>query len=176
MSRFTGNSNILNERGVENYEEAIELAYQITLKKTLRDPSTFNSALCDDNTGRHRIFLLKNNDKNDRLYITCNTGKQVTFSQIRFYKAGRLKQDIIQFYKPLGFFVKGPREMDFNVFGENGEVTNVEKKWVIDLFRFSKNDSDETSNETSNETRNVFPKTMVTDTTGPISFMSDDET
>jgi hypothetical protein len=65
-----------------------------------------------------------------------NTAQQLTFSQIKFYKGGRLKQDIIAYYKPNGYYVKGPREMELNTYNSEGESTGTEIKWVIDLFRF----------------------------------------
>ena len=138
MSKFSKNNNILIEKGVDNYDQAIELAYQITLRKSLRDPSKFAFSEEDKlDNNRHRIFLLNDKDPKDKLYITTNSANQLSFSQIKFYKGGRLKQDIIAYYKPHGFYVKGPREMELNTYNSEGKSIGTEKKWVIDLFKFN---------------------------------------
>jgi len=177
MSKFSKNNDILNEKGVESYEQAIELAYQITLRKSLKDPSKFTPISEDPDkidNNRYRIFLLNNNDPKDRLFITMNTASQLTFSQIKFYKGGRLKQDIIQYYKPYGFYVKGPREMELNTYNTEGESTGSERKWVIDLYKF-KDRKEENLDIVENPTDNSVDFPMDTSTDIPVNFAPDDE-
>ena len=67
-------------------------------------------------------FLIRTDGENDK--IICKDGK--VFLKSRFLKNNKFKKSLIDYYKPMGVFVKGPKE----IIRRDGSVMN---KWIIEL-------------------------------------------
>ena len=135
--------NILETKGLLDYKEAIEMAYQILLKQlckpaeevfsTIEKLKTANSATVPGQTlhNRYRISL-DLGEQRDFIVLTLVNAKRHEFSRARFLEKRRIKNDLIAYYKPMGLFVKPPAKTP---------QTNV---WVIDLlFRNGDNGMDQ---------------------------------
>tara|TARA_X000001036_G_C20691674_1_gene809619 strand:+ start:3821 stop:4369 length:549 start_codon:yes stop_codon:yes gene_type:complete len=131
--------NILETKGLLDYKEAIEMAYQILLKQlckpadevfnTIEKLKTANSATVPGQAlhNRYRISL-DLGEQRDFIVLTLVNAKRHEFSRARFLEKRRIKNDLIAYYKPMGLFVKPPAKTP---------QTNV---WVIDLlFRNGEN-------------------------------------
>tara|TARA_B100001094_G_scaffold168879_2_gene163317 strand:- start:3906 stop:4499 length:594 start_codon:yes stop_codon:yes gene_type:complete len=125
--------NILETKGLVDYKEAIEMAYQILLKqlcKPVEEVSSTIDKLKAANSGtapgqaihnRYRISL-DLGEQRDFIVLTLVNAKRHEFSRARFLEKRRIKNDLIAYYKPMGLFVKPPQKTP---------DTNV---WVIDLL------------------------------------------
>lgn len=69
-------------------------------------------------------FLIRTDDENDK--IVCKDGK--IFLKSKFLASKNFKKSLIDYYKPLGIFVKGPKE----IIRKDGSVMN---KWMIELMQ-----------------------------------------
>jgi hypothetical protein len=67
-------------------------------------------------------FLIKTDIENDKIY--CSNGR--FFLKSRFLKNKMFKKNLIDYYKPLGIFVTGPKE----ILKRDGICTN---RWLIEL-------------------------------------------
>jgi len=126
MSKFD-KRNLLEEKGVKNYNEAIELSYQILRNKcTMEDmPNRIESK------GRYRLVLLdmdENETVKDTIYITLSNGGQMKFLISKFLQGKRLKYDLIQYYSDMNIYVRGP------YIATNEDKQN--ESWVIDFSFF----------------------------------------
>lgn len=125
--------NILETKGLVDYKEAIEMAYQILLKQlckpseevfdTIEKLKMANSSSLPGQAihNRYRISL-DLGEQRDFIVLTLVTAKRHEFSRARFLEKRRIKNDLIAYYKPMGLFVKPPQKTP---------NTNV---WVIDLL------------------------------------------
>lgn len=68
-------------------------------------------------------FLIKTDEENDK--IVCNDGR--IFLKSKFLKNKNFKKSLIEYYRPLGIFVKGPTE----IIRRDKSVMN---KWIIELM------------------------------------------
>jgi hypothetical protein len=68
-------------------------------------------------------FFIKTDGDNDK--IICNDGK--IFLRSKFLNNKNFKKSLIDYYRPLGVFVKGPTE----IVRRDGSITN---KWLIQLL------------------------------------------
>jgi len=68
-------------------------------------------------------FLIKTDGENDK--ILCKDGK--IFLKSRFLNNKNFKKSLIDYYRPLGIFVKGPKE----IIRRDGSLTN---KWLLELM------------------------------------------
>jgi hypothetical protein len=68
-------------------------------------------------------FLIKTDGENDK--IICNDGK--IFLKSKFLNNKNFKKSLIDYYKPMGIFVKGPKE----IIRRDGSIMN---KWIIELM------------------------------------------
>ncbi len=68
-------------------------------------------------------FLIKTDGEND--IILCKDGK--IFLKSKFLSNKNFKKSLIDYYKPIGIFVKGPRE----IIRRDGSIMN---KWIIELM------------------------------------------
>jgi len=68
-------------------------------------------------------FLIRTDDENDK--IVCKDGK--VFLKSKFLVNKNFKKSLIDYYRPLSIFVKGPRE----IIRRDGSVMN---KWIIELL------------------------------------------
>ncbi len=67
-------------------------------------------------------FLIRTDGENDK--IICKDGK--VFLKSKFLINTEFKKNLIYYYKPMGVFVKGPKE----IIRRDGSVMN---KWIIEL-------------------------------------------
>jgi len=70
-------------------------------------------------------FIIDTNDEND--IINNDDDYPIKFTKSKFinFKSKKLKSDLINYYKPLGYFVKGPFELIIN---------NKVNKYYIELY------------------------------------------
>lgn len=68
-------------------------------------------------------FIIRTDDANDK--IVCRDGK--IFLKSKFLNNKNFKKNLIDYYKPLGIFVKGPKE----IIRRDGSLMN---KWMIELM------------------------------------------
>ena len=95
-------------------------AFDIFLNQCQIDQSTLNKQLSTDNCFR---FLIKTDPENNK--IVCRDNK--IYLRSKFLINGNFKRSLIEYYKPMGIFVKGPRE----IIRRDGTVIN---KWIIELI------------------------------------------
>ena len=128
--------NILETKGLENYKEAIEMAYQIllrqlckkqdevfdTIEKLKSQPLTEGQAPHN----RYRItFDLS--EQRDFIVLTLVDGKRHEFSRAKFLEKKRIKSDLIAYYKPMGLFVRPPHKT------QNSDVWNIDLLFRADI-------------------------------------------
>lgn len=101
-------------------ENSFNEAYEIFLKQC-----TINKQILDNEllSGQSFRFVIKTDDKND--HIVCN--KRI-FLKSKFLMSKSFKKSLIDYYKPLNIFVKGPKE----ILRRDGSSIN---KWLIELFK-----------------------------------------
>ncbi len=68
-------------------------------------------------------FLIRTDDENNK--IICKDGK--VFLKSRFLTNKNFKKCLIDYYKPIGIFVKGPKE----ILRRDGSIMD---KWIIELI------------------------------------------
>jgi hypothetical protein len=68
-------------------------------------------------------FLIKTDNENDK--IVCKDGK--VYLKSKFLNNKNFKKSLIDHYRPMGIFVKGPRE----IIRRDGSIMN---KWIIELM------------------------------------------
>jgi len=68
-------------------------------------------------------FLIRTDGENDK--IICKDGK--IFLKSKFLNNKNFKKNLIDYYRPMGVFVKGPKE----IIRRDGSVMN---KWIIELM------------------------------------------
>lgn len=90
-------------------------SFNFLLKNCMIDKEILEKNLIETNCYR---FIMRTDGENDK--IVCNDGK--IFLKSRFFMNKNFKQSLIQYYKPIGIFMKGPKEI-------------IEKVWVIELTR-----------------------------------------
>ena len=129
--------NILETKGVVNYREDIELAYQILRNQcTVHDISQRLDDQCQEQPS-YRFTILDEADVDtpkDKIYITMKNGSQMTFSKTRFLNGKRLHFDLIKFYSNKDLYISGPSVLEN--FHDDSEVPV--KSWVIDISPFRK--------------------------------------
>ena len=123
--------NLLDEKGVVNYSEAIELAYQILRKKCSLDDMSSKI----ESKGKYRLTILDVNElttAKDTIYITLNNGGQLKFLISKFLQGKRLKYDMIKYYSEMNIYVRGPYILKYGI--DSG--TEQKESWVIDFSFF----------------------------------------
>lgn len=108
---FTNNNPYVDNK----YEEALN----ILLQQCLIDKEILYKYLSTHNCYR---FLIKTNEDNNE--IICGDG--TIYLKNKFLSNKIFKTNLINYYKPLGIYVKGPKEL----VKRDGIST---KRWIIDL-------------------------------------------
>jgi len=109
-------TNILTLKGLNNFEEGIEMAYQILLRQ-LKIPldalhakiqaiDAQNSTEPDKQPVNFYRIKLETQGDSDAIFVTMVTGKTLKFSKNKFMTRKRIKADLISHYKPGGYYVK----------------------------------------------------------------------
>ena len=132
-------NNILMTKGLVDYKEAIEMAYQILVRQVCKnkddvmatidkirntEPKADDRATSQEQNGnqnRYRIQL-DLTEQRDFIILTTIDSKRHEFSRSKFLDKRRIKNDLIAYYKPLGLFVKPPQKQP------NSNI------WYIDLL------------------------------------------
>jgi len=124
------NTNILALKGLNTFEEGIEMAYQIllrqltipldTLQSKIQAIDAQNSTEPDKQPVNFYRIKLETGGDSDTIYITMVTGKTLKFSRNKFMNRKRIKSDLISHYKPGGYYVKP---------GCDGSVWSVDLYW-----------------------------------------------
>jgi hypothetical protein len=107
-----------------NYLLEYNLAYHMFLKEMCIDINDLN-LIKNNNSETKYKYIFDISTEND--IINNNSEFPIKFYKSKFinYKNKKLKIDLINYYKPLGFYVKGPFELI------NGSNVN---KYYIELF------------------------------------------
>lgn len=126
-------------KGLVDYKEAIEMAYQILVRQVCKNKDDVMATIdkirntepkADDratspeqngNQNRYRIQL-DLTEQRDFIILTTIDSKRHEFSRSKFLDKRRIKNDLIAYYKPLGLFVKPPQKQP------NSNI------WYIDLL------------------------------------------
>lgn len=124
------NEEIKFQKIQDSYLYNYNLAYNNFIKSLCIDENTLNNlkGQIDESTGKeitkHRI-IIDVSEEND--YINTGTNYEIKFLKSKFinFKFKKLKSDLISYYKPLSFFVKGPFEININ---------NNVSKYYVELF------------------------------------------
>ena len=128
--------NILEIKGLENYKEAIEMAYQILLRQLCKKQDEVFDTIEKLKTqplnegqvphNRYRItFDLS--EQRDFIVLTLVDGKRHEFSRAKFLEKKRIKSDLIAYYKPMGLFVRPPHKT------QNSDVWNIDLLFRTDI-------------------------------------------
>tara|TARA_X000001036_G_scaffold420386_1_gene441195 strand:- start:982 stop:1530 length:549 start_codon:yes stop_codon:yes gene_type:complete len=122
-------NNILETKGLVDYKEAIEMSYQILLRQLCKEREEVANTIeklkgqpvaeGQQPHNRYRITL-DLADQRDFIVLTLVDGKRHEFSRSKFLQKRRIKSDLINYYKPLGLFVKPP------VKSTNGDIWNID--------------------------------------------------
>ena len=123
---------IVNEQKLQNdYLEQYNLSYNNFIKSLCFDKYNLDS-ITNTNDSKYRFFIDVNED-ND--IINNNNDYPIKFLKSKFilYKYKKIKTDLISYYKPLGFYVKGPFKININ---------NTITKYIIELY-WNKNNNNE---------------------------------
>lgn len=123
---------VVNEQKLQNdYLEQYNLSYDNFIKSLCFDKDTLDS-ITNTNDSKYRFFIDVNED-ND--IINNNNDYPIKFLKSKFilYKYKKIKTDLISYYKPLGFYVKGPFKININ---------NSITKYIIELYWNKKNDNE----------------------------------
>jgi hypothetical protein len=76
-----------------------------------------------------RRLLINTNGDHDKVVIkNSNSSNDPIFLKSRFLSNRKFKQRLVDYYNPIGIFVKGPKE----VIKRDGESTN---QWLIELSK-----------------------------------------
>ena len=115
---------IVTEQKIQdNYLMQYNLAYHTFLKSLCIEKDNLDTIVnslkytIDSNTGRpvtkYRC-IIDASDDND--IINNNDDFNIKFLKSKFinFKSKKLKTDLISYYKPLGFYVRGPHELSIN--------------------------------------------------------------
>jgi hypothetical protein len=102
-----------------NYDNSFTEAFETFLGQCLINKDRLVNQLTNNNCYR---FLIKTDDENDKIY--CKNGQ--TYLKSRFMTTKNFKSRLISYYKPLGIYIKGPKE----IIRRDGTFT---KRWIIEL-------------------------------------------
>jgi len=126
------NTNILALKGLNTFEEGIEMAYQILLRQLtipldalqnkIQAIDAQNSTEPDKQPVNFYRIKLETGGDSDTIYITLVTSKTLKFSRNKFMNRKRIKSDLISHYKPGGYYVKPGCN-------EDGSVWSVDLYW-----------------------------------------------
>ena len=126
---------IVNEQKLQNdYLEQYNLSYDNFIKSLCFDKDALDSITnTNTNDSKYRFFIDVNED-ND--VINNNNDYPIKFLKSKFilYKYKKIKTDLISYYKPLGFYVKGPFKININ---------NTITKYIIELYWNNNNNNNE---------------------------------
>jgi len=131
--------NLPKEQKIQKlYLSEYNSSYDTFIKSLLIDDNTLNSIVSgfkdkiDERTklpiSRYR-FIIDISEDND--IINKNSEFEIKFLKSKFlnFKQKKIKSDLISYYKPLGFFVKGPYEL---INENNVNKFYIELCWHID--------------------------------------------
>ena len=129
-------SSILEQKGLRDYKEAIEMAYQILLRQLCKNKEDVfdtidklkNQQTTDGQTPHNRYRItLDLSEQRDFIVLTLVDGKRHEFSRARFLEKRRIKSDLINYYKPMGLFVRPPQKV------QNSDIWNIDLLFRTDL-------------------------------------------
>ena len=116
----------------DKYLMQYNLAYHKFLKSICIETEKLDSIVKEyDSKYRYCIDIQDNND-----IINDDDNYEIKFLKSKFilYKYKKLKTDLISYYKPLGFYIKGPFKININ---------NKITKYIIELY-WGSNSTNET--------------------------------
>ena len=151
---------ILEQKGLVDYKEAIEMAYQILLRQLCKTSNEVfdtieklkNQPVGDGQNPHNRYRItLDLSEQRDFIVLTLIDGKRHEFSRARFLEKRRIKSDLINYYKPMGLFVRPPQKTT------NSDVWNIDLLFRTDLPPIP-NFSLEQNNPADQEKQDVNPR------------------
>lgn len=109
-------NNVVTEQKLQdNYLMQYNLAYHKFVKSLCIEKDMLDSIVKDtsNNSSRYK-YIIDINEDND--IINKDDDYPIKFLKSKFisFKLKKLRTDLISYYKPLGFYVKGPYELTIN--------------------------------------------------------------
>lgn len=109
-------NNVVTEQKLQdNYLMQYNLAYHKFVKSLCIEKDMLDSIVKDTNNNSSRYkYIIDINEDND--IINKDDDYPIKFLKSKFisFKLKKLRTDLISYYKPLGFYVKGPYELTIN--------------------------------------------------------------
>ena len=109
LTDVTPNVKVTSQNLQNNYIENYNLAYNNFINNLKLTEDELNNIKSTEQKTKYKIIIDVSGD-NDIIKIT---DYPINFLKSKFltFKTKRIKTDLINYYKPLGFFVKGPFEL-----------------------------------------------------------------
>lgn len=104
--------NLPTEQKIQkNYLNEYNNAYNIFLKELCLTETELDNIKKKDTNETKYQYIFDLTDQSD--IITNNNNYPIKFLKSKFlnYKIRKIRQDLINYYKPLGFYIKGPFEL-----------------------------------------------------------------
>ena len=117
------NELVLEQKLQDSYLMQYNLSYHKFIKSLCIDKDNLDSIVnkfkntIDTKTGKYVTryrFLIDTSDDNDVINFDDNYPIKFLKSKFINFKLKKIKTDLITYYKPLGFYVKGPFELSIN--------------------------------------------------------------
>ena len=108
-------NNVITEQKLQdNYLMQYNLAYHKFIKSLCIEKDMLDSIVKDTNNSSRYKYIIDINEDND--IINKDDDYPIKFLKSKFisFKLKKLRTDLISYYKPLGFYVKGPYELTIN--------------------------------------------------------------
>lgn len=109
-------TNVISEQKLQdNYLMQYNLAYHRFIKSLCIEKNILDNIVRETGQGISKYkYIIDINEDND--VINKNDDYPIKFLKSKFisFKLKKLRTDLISYYKPLGFYVKGPYELSIN--------------------------------------------------------------
>ena len=129
-------TSILDTKGLQDYKEAIEMAYQILLRQLCKKQNEVfetieklkSQPLMEGQQPHNRYRITFDLcDQRDFIVLTLVDGKRHEFSRAKFLEKKRIKSDLIAYYKPMGLYVRPPHKT------QNSDIWNIDLLFRTDI-------------------------------------------
>ena len=115
LTEIKPNEMIVEQKLQGSYLEKYNNAYETFIKSLCIDKENLENIVnSNENKGTKYRFIIDTLDDND--IINKDDDYTIKFTKSKFinFKSKKIKNDLINYYKPMGFFVKGPLELNIN--------------------------------------------------------------
>lgn len=115
LTEIKPNEMIVEQKLQGSYLEKYNKAYETFVKSLCIDRENLENIVnSNENKGTKYRFIIDTLDDND--IINKDDDYTIKFTKSKFinFKSKKIKNDLINYYKPMGFFVKGPLGLNIN--------------------------------------------------------------